>query len=95
MRGTPTIATIASATEITGQRPGQTIIAPTPSAPAPTVQKTDGAISIREVDALVERMRLFERIGVNHLRIGPSAPDRKGHLEIVKQLAENVLPALR
>ncbi|MCH2172464.1 TIGR03619 family F420-dependent LLM class oxidoreductase [Myxococcota bacterium] len=55
----------------------------------------NGAIGIGDVDALVERFRLFERMGVNHLRVGPSAPDRKGHLEIVEQLATHVLPACR
>jgi len=55
----------------------------------------NGAVSIQEVDVLIERLREFDRIGVHHLRIGPTARDRSGRLEIVKELAEKVLPALR
>jgi probable F420-dependent oxidoreductase len=55
----------------------------------------NGAISIEEGDLLIERLRQFERIGVHHLRIGFEAPDRKGRLALMQQMAEKILPAFR
>jgi len=55
----------------------------------------NGAVSVRDADVLVERLREFERIGVHHLRIDPVAPEPAGRLEILQQLAEEILPALR
>jgi probable F420-dependent oxidoreductase len=55
----------------------------------------NGAVSVRNADVLIERLREFERIGVHHLRVDPVAPDPAERLEILEQLAEKVLPALR
>lgn len=66
-----------------------------PGADAWKFTAPNGAVSVREADLLVERLREFERIGVHHLRVGPFAPDPAEQLEIVQQLAEQILPALR
>lgn len=54
-----------------------------------------GVADVRDVDALVERLRAFEQIGVHHLRLDFDAPDRAGRLALMQEVAEQVLPALR
>lgn len=55
----------------------------------------NGTVSVREADLLIERLREFDRIGVHHLRLGFHAPDEAGQLELMREVAEKILPALR
>ncbi len=55
----------------------------------------NGAVSVQEVDALVEHLREFERIGVHHLRVIFQSADRAGQLALMEQFAAKILPALR
>ena len=72
-------------------------IAITPSADTQAWKFTapNGAVAVHEVDRLVERLREFDRIGVQHLRIGFHADSPAGQLELLQQVAQKVLPALR
>ena len=66
-----------------------------PGAKAWKFTAPNGAISLEEGDELIAQLREFERSGVHHLRIGFEAADRAGRLELMQQVAEKILPALR
>jgi probable F420-dependent oxidoreductase len=55
----------------------------------------NGAISVQEVDVLVERLREFERIGVHHLTLGLHGADAAAQMTLMQQVAEKILPAMR
>ncbi len=54
-----------------------------------------GAICVEDGDLRIERLREFERIGVQHLRIAFGTSDRGQQLALMQQVAEKILPALR
>ena len=55
----------------------------------------NGTVPVQQVDTLTERLREFERIGVHHLSLGLHSDTPAGQLELMQQVAEKVLPALR
>jgi len=55
----------------------------------------NGAICVGDGDLLIERLREFDAIGVQHLRIAFGAPERAQQLVLMQQVAEKILPALR
>jgi alkanesulfonate monooxygenase SsuD/methylene tetrahydromethanopterin reductase-like flavin-dependent oxidoreductase (luciferase family) len=55
----------------------------------------NGSVHVQQVDTLVERLLEFERLGVGYLSLGLHAEGPTSQLELMQQVAEKVLPALR